>query len=406
VKDNYQTDGLPTSDGSVLFADFRPSPDATIVRRLREAGVVVLAKSNMHEFAYGIESYGSLFGQVRNPYNPERNAGGSSGGTGAAVAAGFAAAGLGSDTCGSIRIPAAHNNLVGLRPTMGVTSRYGIVPLASTQDIGGPITRSVADLALMLDAVAGFDPRDAATAESVGRVPASYTDYLRPDGLRGARLGVLAELFGSEARDQPVTAVVRAALGQASARGAAVVDVEVKDLAVLLKDASVVREEFPFDIERYLSQFPDAPYKTFQQILESGRWHPRLKERMTRSAAVRSSLSPEYLERIKRRTTIRYAVLSVMAEQQLDALVYPTIRRVAAPLAEEQAGSTCALSAVTGLPAMVVPAGFDPDGLPVGVELLGAAFAEPKLISLGYALEQATRYRRLPSTTPPLAARQ
>jgi Asp-tRNA(Asn)/Glu-tRNA(Gln) amidotransferase A subunit family amidase len=178
VKDNYETAGLQTADGSILLAGWVPPDDSTLVKKLRAAGAIIIAKSNMHEFAYGITTVGSLFGATRNPYALDRNPGGSSGGTGAAIAANFAAVGMGSDTCGSIRIPAFHNSLVGIRGTQGLSSRSGIIPLSSTQDIGGPIGRTVTDIAIVLDAIVGYDPTDSQTAESVGNIPKSYTDFL------------------------------------------------------------------------------------------------------------------------------------------------------------------------------------------------------------------------------------
>ena len=171
VKDNYETVEMPTSAGSIALAAFHPKRDAYLVKRLKDAGAIILAKTNMHELAAGITTTGSRFGQTLNPYDLDRNPGGSSGGTGAAVAANFAAAGMGSDTCGSIRNPASHNNLVGLRGTQGLSSRSGIVPLSSTQDIGGPIAKSIADLAVVLDATVGADPADPPTSASAGHIP-------------------------------------------------------------------------------------------------------------------------------------------------------------------------------------------------------------------------------------------
>ena len=184
VKDNYETAGMQTANGSLSMAGFVPPDDGTLVRKLRAAGAIIIAKSNMHEFARGITTVGSLFGATRNPYALDRNPGGSSGGTAAAIAANFAAVGMGSDTCGSIRIPAFHNSLVGIRGTQGLESRAGIIPLSSTQDMGGPIGRSVTDIAIVLDAIVGYDPLDAQTAASVGNVPKNYTDYLQLAGLR------------------------------------------------------------------------------------------------------------------------------------------------------------------------------------------------------------------------------
>src|SRR5579864_6779859 len=212
IKDNYDTADLPTTAGSVALEGSIAERDAFQVRRLRDAGAVIVGKTNLHEFARGITTVSSLGGQTRNPYDPTRNPGGSSGGTGAAVAASFAAAGLGTDTCGSIRYPAAHNSLVGLRPTMGLSSRSGIVPLAHSQDVGGPLARTVTDVAIILDATAGPDPDDPVTAQSAGHIPPSYRASLDRDGLRGARLGVLLPLFGSEPEDLRAGSVVRAAI--------------------------------------------------------------------------------------------------------------------------------------------------------------------------------------------------
>src|SRR5215468_799698 len=207
VKDNYDTTDLQTAAGSRSLAGWVPPDDAFLVTKLREAGAIIIAKSNMHEFAYGITTLGSLFGQTRNPYALDRNPGGSSGGTGAAIAANFAAAGMGSDTCGSIRIPASHNSLVGIRGTQGLASRSGIIPLSSTQDIGGPISRTVTDAAIMLDAIVGYDPADPQTAGSVGNIPTSYTDFLKLNGLRGARIGMLTALLGTDPADAEVATV-------------------------------------------------------------------------------------------------------------------------------------------------------------------------------------------------------
>lgn len=400
VKDNYHTREMPTTAGSILLASWTPPDEAFIVSRLRGAGAIILGKSNMHEFAYGIESVGSLFGQIRNPYALDRNPGGSSGGTGAAIAAGFGAAGLGSDTCGSIRLPAAHNNLAGLRPTQGLTSRSGIVPLAHTQDIGGPITRSITDLAVMLDAIAGYDPSDAVTAESRGHIPKSYAAFLDAGSLQGARIGVLVDLFGSEPEDAEVATIVRAALDQMRRQGATLIDVSIPNLAALLKDSSVIREEFKFDLAAHLSRDPDAPIKSLQDVISSGKAHPALAERLANSQKVESLDTREYLERLVRRATIRRAALAAMADHDVVALAYPPIRRKAARAGETQAGNNCALSATSGLPAIAVPAGFTVDGLPVGVELLGRTFDEPTLIRLAFAFEQATRHRRLPASTP------
>jgi amidase len=237
VKDNYDTADLQTAAGSRSLAGWVPPDDAFLVKKLHEAGAVIIAKSNMHEFAYGITTVGSLFGQTRNPYALDRNPGGSSGGTGAAIAANFAAVGMGSDTCGSIRIPASHNSLVGIRGTQGLASRTGIIPLSSTQDIGGPIARTVTDLAIVLDAIVGYDPADPQTASSIGNIPKSYTDFLQLTALQGARIGLLTALLGTDPADADVASVVRAAVGQLKGQGAEIVDIAIPGLTELLEEA-------------------------------------------------------------------------------------------------------------------------------------------------------------------------
>src|SRR5690625_1234990 len=202
VKDNFDTADLPTTSASVALEDLRPDDDSTQVRRLREAGAIIVAKTNMHEYAMSITTISSLGGQTRNPYDQQRHPGGSSGGTGAAVAASFAPVGMGTDTCGSIRIPASHNNLVGIRPTMGLSSRAGIAPLAGTQDTAGPLGTSVRDVALILDATAGYDPADPVTEAAQGEIPPSDLDTLSTDAVQDTRIGVVSHYFGDEGEEQ------------------------------------------------------------------------------------------------------------------------------------------------------------------------------------------------------------
>jgi amidase len=406
VKDNYETVTMQTADGSRSLAGWVAGTDAFLVRKLRDAGVIVVAKSNMHEFARGITTLGSLFGQTRNPYALDRNPGGSSGGTGAAIAANFAAVGMGSDTCGSIRIPAAHNSLAGIRGTQGLASRTGIIPLSSTQDIGGPIGRTVADLAIVLDAIVGYDPADPQTAASIGHIPKSYTDFLEPAGLRGARIGLLTPLFGTDPADAEIATVVRAALREMTAQGAEVVEVTVPRLNETMLDRMngflILTQDFKFDFNAYLAAHPTAPVRTLDEVLVSGKYHQSLETGLRASQAVESRDTKEYLEHIVKRERLQQAILATMADSRLDALAYPTIRRKANAAGQAQAGTNCHLSANSGLPAIVVPAGFTPDGLPVGVELLGRAWSEPQLIKLAYSYERATRHRRPPQSTPPL----
>jgi amidase len=406
VKDNYETAGMQTAAGSATLAGWIPPGDAALVKRLRAAGAIVVAKANMQEFAYGIVGVGSLYGQTRNPYDPERNPGGSSSGTGAAIAANFAAIGMGSDTCGSIRIPAAHNCLAGIRATQGLLSRAGIVPMSHTQDIGGPMGRWVADLALVLDATAGYDPDDPQTAASVGNIPASYAAELRSDGLRGARIGLLTHLFGDDPEDGEVAAIVRAAGDEMRRLGAEIMDVAIPGLVDLLSDPYaghlVLIHDVKFDLDAYLASRPTAPLRSLDEALASGRIHPAVEPNLRRSQAVRSRDTKEYGEHVAKRELLRQAVLQAMADHRLDAIAYPPIRRKAQRIGEHQSGTNCHLSANSGLPALTVPAGFTDDGMPVGIELLGRPWSEALLLRLGYAYERATKHRRPPASTPPL----
>jgi Asp-tRNA(Asn)/Glu-tRNA(Gln) amidotransferase A subunit family amidase len=364
--------------------------------------MLVVAKTNMHEFAAGITSVGSGFGQVRNPYDLDRNPGGSSGGTGSAVAANFAVAGMGSDTCGSIRNPASENNLVGLRGTRGLSSRTGIVPLSSTQDIGGPIARSIADLAIMLDATVGLDPADASTSASVGHIPPSYRAVLRADALKGARIGVIRSLFGGTPDDQEITTVVQKALDTLKKAGAEVTDVPIPGLDDLLRDSSMIASDFKFDLNDYLAQSPDAPVKSLADVLDRGLLHSSLESNFRARNALESRDNEQSRRARIKRVALRRAVESTLEEHRLTAFVYPTLRRKPARLGEGQGPSNCQLSAGSGLPALGVPAGFTDDGLPVGMDLLGGAFQEEALLSLGFSIEQTLKLRHTPFSTPPL----
>ena len=255
VKDNYDSANLPTAAGVIGLATSIPPDDAFQVRRLREAGAVILGKTNMHELARGITTISSLAGQTRNPYDPTRNPGGSSGGTGAAIAASLAAVGMGSDTYGSIRIPSSHHALVGLRGTRGLASADGIIPLSTTQDIGGPLARSVEDLAITLDATVGFDPADP-TELSQGNIPDTYRAFLDGNSLQGARIGVVIGLMGSGGAEQPVRDVIEAVIEKMRELGAEFLEVEELDITERLTDASVIGQEFKFDFHAYLAKTP------------------------------------------------------------------------------------------------------------------------------------------------------
>jgi amidase len=409
VKDNYETRGMATTAGSRTFDGFAPDRDAHVVQRLRQAGAIILAKTNMYEFAYGITSVGSAFGAVRNPYAPSRNPGGSSSGSAAAVAANLAVLGLGTDTCGSIRIPAAFNSLVGLRGTQGLISRRGIVPLSSTQDIGGPLTRSVMDLALVLDVLVGFDPEDPQTADGHGRGASSYTAGLSPTALQGARIGVLEEALLVDPQDRPVANVVGLAVDDMQALGATIVRVSVPGLwqafESRLNGFQVLAYEFKRDINAYLRNNPEAPVRSLADIIARNAHHPDVDGALRASEATGPANRRDYLEALAQRDMLRRMLLAAMAAKGLDVLVYPTVRRLPAPVGAPQPGSNCLLAANTGLPALSIPAGFTAQGLPVGVELLGAPWSEQRMLALAYAYEQGAGKRRPPDLSAASAHR-
>jgi amidase len=401
IKDNYETADMPTTGGSVALAGFRPGRDAVQVAKLRAAGAVILGKTNLHELAAGIITISSLGGQTRNPYDLARTPGGSSGGTAAAVAANFAMGGMASDTCGSIRIPAANNNLFGLRGTLGLSSRTGIIPLSHTQDIGGPLARTVTDLALLLDATVGDDPADAITATGRDRRPASFREGLSANALKGARIGVLKNLFGAALEDAEVSGIVRRALDEMKAQGAEIVEITIPGLDEVVDRSSLINLEFKTDLMAYLAQFPSAPVKSLQDILDRGGFHAALETTFKlRNAAI---AEPEEIRQVQaRRRALAAMVNAAFDEYRVEALAYPTLRRRPVVVEEPQRGTTCQLSASTGFPAMAMPAGFTTDGVPIGFEILGPAWSDARLVSLAYAYEQATRPRRAAPTTPPL----
>ena len=477
VKDNYDTYDLPTTNGTLAFRGAVPPDDAYQVRKLREAGAIVLAKSNLAEFASsGAFTLSSVLpGFSRNPYDPTRVTAGSSGGTGAAVAANFGAVGLGSDTGSSIRGPSSHQALVGFRTTMGLTSRDGIAPLSAARDVGGPMTRTVADAVAVLEVIVGQDPADPVTLESEGRVPDNYRQFLDADALQGARIGVLRQLFeeardyddprslgsgvlapgeempsaepeaeGDEESDQregqeppeqtqdsgqgqggeqqeeeqqqedepttihpEVLRVMEQALEDMRAAGAVIVDpVEIPDL-------DDIRGDFPsisrlrHDFENYLATRPELKFKTLDEVVESGDYHPFLRASLERNREVdyvpeEHEDYPEYLETQKR---LQDAVLAVMDEHEVDVLVYPTYNYPARLIGDENTtygANSSIISPPTGFPAFNVPMGYSFGRLPAGLQLLGRPFDEPTLIRVSYAYEQATQHRRPPPFTPPL----
>jgi Asp-tRNA(Asn)/Glu-tRNA(Gln) amidotransferase A subunit family amidase len=408
LKDNYDTADMPTTGGSVTLAKSIPAADGFVVKRLRAAGAIILAKANLMELAWSGTTVSSLGGQTRNPYDLTRTPGGSSGGTGAAIAANFAVLGTGSDTGQSIRSPSSANSLVGVRPTRGLVSRAGMIPLSTTQDAAGPITRTVEDAAHMLEVIAGYDPDDPPTAFSVGKIPASYSFTLAKDGLKGARIGLLVDFLGHEAIHEPVNTVVEAATAKMSALGATIVRVSIPSLDALTNDLSLINFEFKSGFNAYLAGLgARAPVRNLDEFIARGEFHPALRAGLLAAQKMADPpTSPEYNRMLLRRNELRQAVMTLIAANTLDAVLYPHQRRLVVPIGEEQVERNGVLSNSTGFPAVTFPGGFSPPtasapiGVPIGLEILGPEWSEPVLLKLAFAYQEATKVRKPPASAP------
>jgi amidase len=412
VKDNYETIDMPTTAGSLSLKEMMTGRDAFVVKRLREAGAVMIAKSNMAEFAFSpVETVNSILpGYTRNPYDMSRVTAGSSGGSAAGTAANFATLGLASDTGDSIRGPGAHQALVGLRSTMGLVSRSGVVPLNLAADIAGAVTRTVADTAVVLQVIAGEDPTDAATAAGRAHAIPTYAEALRRDGLKGARLGVLHQAYDTPTLDPEVTAVFRRATGELHEIGADVIDpVEVDGLDALRRTQGGGCNQFKYDLNRYLAGLGEkAPMHSLDEIIKSRQFHPSIQARLESSQASNDvpGESAGCQSRDEFREKLRAAVLKLMSDQRLDALIYPTWSnppRLIGDLNTPAGDNNQFFSPSTGFPAITVPMGYTRgDTLPAGLQFFGRPWDEPTLLRLAYAYEQHTHHRRPPASTPPL----
>ena len=412
LKDNIATgDKMSTSAGSLALAGQRASSDAHVAAQLRAAGAVILGKTNLSEWANlrstrSTSGWSARGGLTRNPYALDRNTSGSSSGSGAAIAANLATLAVGTETDGSIVSPASICGLVGIKPTLGVVSRSGIIPLAHSQDTAGPMARTVADAALMLQAMAGIDASDAITQTSRGKVP-DYSKSLVKDGLKGMRIGVARNFFGN---NDAVDAVIERALKVLVAQGAELVDpVEVPNIGKYGdSELEVLLYEFKADLPLYLAKYaPDAPIKNMADLIlfnlqnkdkELGFFG---QEFLTRAQAKGALDSKDYLDllSLNRRFSRGEGIDQVLKAHQLDALVAPT----GGPAwltdfinGDHSGGSFSSPAAVAGYPHITVPAGAV-HGLPVGISFVAGAFAESQLIRMAFAYEQATLMRRAPT---------
>ena len=409
VKDNFETIGLQSADGSRALEGFVSDRDAFQVKRIKAAGAIVLAKTNMAEFAFSpYETLNSLQGHTKNPYALDRVPAGSSGGTAAAVAANLAAVGLGSDTGNSIRGPSSHNALVGIRSTMGLTSRAGVMPLSYLADIAGPMARTVEDAVAVFQVIVGEDPDDPMTARSRGRPVPDYRTSLDRNGLRGARIGILRPAYERANADEEVIRVFMKAVDDLTRAGATVVDSIALEPMRRPQAAGACRG-FKYDINAYLAaRGQRAPVHSLDEIIASGKFHASVEPRL--QSAQRTM--PEGPDSDACRADAAYrenfaaALTKAMNDARVDALIYPTWSNPPRPIGDlaSPAGDNSQIhSPTSGFPAVTVPMGYTRDGqLPAGLTLLGRAWDEPTLITLAYGYEQATRHRRPPASTPPL----
>src|ERR1700730_14095580 len=409
LKDNVNTKDMPTTGGSLSLAGYTPATDAAIVQKLSAAGAIILAKVNLHELAIWGETVSSILGQTLNPYDLTHTPGGSSGGTGAGLAANFAIAGIGTDTVNSIRSPASANSIVGIRPTLGLVSRAGVIPYSFTQDAAGPLARTVTDVAKMLNVLVGYDPNDPATAWSVGNTEKDYTKSLKTDGVKGKRIGVLRSFFGNAPIHEEVNIVANQAVEDLKRSGATVIELNTPDLdsGKISSDVSVHLYELKPAINTYLVA-GNAPVKSLEEIISSGKVHPNIGDNIKKAQSL--ELDDGYRLRLQKRSELQQRVMKIMADDRLDAIVFPHQKRLVVPVGATQVERNGALGSVTGFPSIVVPGGFSSPtptarlGVPVGIEFLGRPWSEKLLVEIGYGYEQATKHRRPPPTIPPLLA--
>ncbi|MFV1988086.1 MAG: amidase [Gemmatimonadota bacterium] len=415
VKDNFDTHDMVTTGGSIALANSIPPDDAFMVREIRKADAIVIAKTNMAEWAFSPrQTVSSSFDTTRNAYALDRVPAGSSGGTASGVAASFGVIGLGSDTGNSIRGPASHLALVGIRSTIGLTSRDGVIPLSFDRDIAGPMGRTVEDVAKVFNVVAGLDPADPYTLDGSDRKEDDYTAFLDHAGLEGARIGVMRALVDDEEADSAIVFLFEAALVDMAALGAEIVDPFDFDVESNNSRDGMFCARFRYDMWMYLSSLGEAaPIRDVVEVLDTGQSYPYAEAGIRRRANAPLDVHPsewaepcpDYLDNEGRQAYLTELV-AAMDDLALDAIVYPTWLCVPAHIdrgREEYCGDNSQLIApATGMPAITVPMGFTNGTLPAGLQILARPYAEGLLFKYAYAYEQATRHRRPPEGFPPL----
>lgn len=416
LKDQMDTVGMATTLGSVLLKDYYPEKDAFVTTKLEEAGAIILAKVTLGELAGG-DTYGSLFGATKNPYALDRTAGGSSGGTGASVAANFGIVGLGQEAYASIRRPSSWNGIVGMRPTAGLVSRSGVYSgWPGYAGSLGPMTRTVKDMAILLDVMVGYDAEDPLTAYCVREIPETYTSFLDPAGLRGARIGVIREslALNSEPDKEDFKEIERlfdTAVKELIIAGAVIVDdIRIPGVRDLIRN----RSSGPDGVaawETYFRRNESSPFKYIEEMYSEENValvspHKRLRARTAETEP--PAIEPHY-HAIRAREELMVNFLQVMAEHDLDVLLHRSVEHNPNLIVDGMNPPFLSTRGVSNIntflafaSSMTVPAGFTHDGLPVGITFLGRGFDEGKLIKMAYAYEQYTKHRKPPASTPPL----
>ncbi|MFA9427177.1 amidase [Natronorubrum sp. A-ect3] len=412
VKDQAETADIRTTFGSETCLDYVPDEDATLVSNVKEAGGIVLAKTNLPDFASAFFGHSSAAGQTKNPYDTSRDPGGSSSGTGSAVAANLGTVGIGEDTGGSVRVPSANCNLYGIRVTTGLISCDGHSPIVPRQDTPGPMARTMTDMTKLLDVLVGYDPKDEWTGAIAQIDVESYTDYLNEDGLEGTRIGVLREAFGDDdnPRAASVNDIVESALEKMVDAGAELVDpVSIPDMEEQIGDTVVYEYYAKLALNDFLAE-RELPYDSVREIYEAGEYHEDLD--LIESIAHMDVVPEEELDFWRKtvgQESFRRDILETFTANELNGIVFPDVQVVPPKISELGDRYTTAnyptntpIGAQSQCPAISVPGGLTENGLPVGVEILGIPYNEHRLIEMAYAYEQAVDTREPPETTPPL----
>lgn len=401
LKDNLETKDLPTTAGSKTLEGFEPFRDAFLVKKLRDAGALIIAKTNLHEFAVWGENVSSILGQTYNPYDHTRSSGGSSGGTGAGLAMNFGLIGIGTDTINSVRSPSSACSLCGIRPTIGLVSRTGIVPYSLTQDTAGAIARTMTDAVKTFNMIIGVDEKDPVTIEGNKNSKGDYTKFLNKDGLKGKKLGILRSFMGKEDVHKEVNKCMEKCFEDLKKNGAELIDItEVFDIGHLVSDISLHLWDFKYELEKYLKE-NHCKYDTFDKLINSGLCTPDIIDNLKEANKIDIN-SPEYKKRAELRQGLIKDVKALFDKYGVDAIIYPHQQQLVCKVGKTQAQRNGAIGSVTGFPAIVVQGGFStpdenaPIGVPVGLEILGRPFDEGKLIEIAYAFEQATHNRKVP----------